>query len=113
MTLRAMHLLLLIAACAAPSPARAAQVCRARPSSGPVSILILDSAAKVAEFAAATREADVAVRERGTVIFADGRVVTADVDAATRHLNALGWGARPIEIVASFRIRPNPPPGGG
>jgi len=46
------------------------------------------------------------------VIFRDGRVVTADAGSATQHLNALGWGHRPIEIVASFRMRPMQAPGG-
>jgi hypothetical protein len=96
---------------AAPSPADA-QSCTAK-SSGPVSILILDSAQRVEEYASSVRDGRVAARDRGTVIFEDGRVVTADVDAATRQLNALGWGARRIEVVASFRLRPVQPPGSG
>jgi hypothetical protein len=95
------------------APGARAQSCKARPASGPVSLLILDSARKVDEFAATPRGATPIVRERGIVIFEDGRVVTSDVDAATEHLNGLGWGARPIQIVASFPLRPNPPPGGG
>ncbi|RIL04777.1 MAG: hypothetical protein DCC71_12825 [Proteobacteria bacterium] len=65
------------------------------------------------ELAASLRDAPVAARDRGTVIFADGRVVTSDVDAATRQLNRLGWGTRRIEIVASFRLRPQQAPGFG
>jgi hypothetical protein len=78
-----------------------------------VSLLILDSARKVDEFAAVPRDASIVVRERGLAIFEDGRVVTSDVDAATRHLNALGWADRPMQVVASFPMRPKPPPGGG
>jgi hypothetical protein len=97
----------------APAPGALAQSCKVKPSSGPVSLLILDSARKVDEFAATPRDAVIVVRETGLAIFEDGRVVTSDVDAATHHLNALGWGSRPIQIVAAFPMRPNPPPGGG
>jgi hypothetical protein len=91
-----------------------AQTCEAAPKkSGPVSILILDSPRRVEEFAKSVQGAKVAVRDRGTVIFDDGRVVTADTDAATRQLNELGWGNRPIQIVASLPLRPKPAPGGG
>jgi len=90
-----------------------AQSCEAAPRGGPVSILILDSAQRVDEFAASVQSAQVAARDRGTVIFDDGRVVTADTDAATRQLNQLGWGNRPIQIVASFPMRPQRAPGSG
>jgi hypothetical protein len=93
-----------------------AQSCKVRTAGGgggPVSLLILDSARKVDEFAATPRDAKLVVRESGIAIFEDGRVVTSDVDAATRYLNELGWAARPIQIVASFPMRPNPAPGGG
>jgi hypothetical protein len=90
------------------------QSCEVAPNKGgPVSILILDSAQKVDAFAASVQGAQVAVRDRGTVIFDDGRVVTADTDAATRQLNDLGWGNRPIQIVASMPLRPKLAPGGG
>jgi hypothetical protein len=90
------------------------QSCEVAPNQGgPVSILILDSAQKVDAFAASVQGAQVAVRDRGTVIFDDGRVVTADTDAATRQLNDLGWGNRPIQIVASMPLRPKLAPGGG
>jgi hypothetical protein len=92
-------------------PARA-QSCDVGKAKGPVSILILASPQKVQEFAATIRDAPVAARDPGTVIFRDGRVVTSDAASATRHLNALGWGGRPIEIVASFRLRPMQAPGG-
>ena len=88
--------------------------CEAAPKkSGPVSILILDSPQRVEAFAKSVQGAKVAVRDRGTVIFDDGRVVTADTDAATRQLNELGWGNRPIQIVASLPLRPKQAPGGG
>jgi hypothetical protein len=91
-----------------------AQSCEAAPKpGGPVSILILDSPQRVDAFAASVQGAQVAARDRGTVIFDDGRVVTADTDAATRQLNDLGWGNRPIQVVASFPLRPKPAPGGG
>ena len=90
-----------------------AQSCKTKPVVQSVSLLILDSARKVDEFAAVPRDATIVVRERGIAIFDDGRVVTSDVDAATRHLNALGWAGRPMQVVASFPMRPKPPPGGG
>jgi hypothetical protein len=99
-----------VAALAIAPPARAEQSCQAKPASGPVSILIVASPESVASFAASVQNARALVHERGTVIFDDGRVVTSNVDAATTHLNALGWGARPIEIVASFRLRSAPTP---
>ena len=98
---------LLLASClvlaGAPLRARGASECDL---SGPVSLLILQSGVRVHEFARSVRGADVIARDSSTVIFGDGRVVTSDVESATRHLNALGWGGRPIEIVASFRLRP-------
>jgi hypothetical protein len=91
-----------------------AQSCESKPSTtGPVSILILDSPQRVEEFAKTVQGAKVAARDRGTVVFDDGRVVTADADAATRQLNGLGWGNRPIQLVASMPLRPKQPPGGG
>ena len=91
-----------------------AQSCEVAPKkSGPVSILILDSPRRVEAFAASVQDARIAVRDRGTVIFDDGRVVTADTDGATRQLNELGWGNRPIQIVASFPMRPKRVPGSG
>jgi hypothetical protein len=104
----------LLAICAL-APAASGQSCKVRPaaSSGPVALLILDSARKVDEFAATPRDATIVVRKPGLAIFEDGRVVTSDVDVATDQLNALGWASRPIQIVASFPMRPKPPPGGG
>jgi hypothetical protein len=90
--------------------ARAQQCETEAPVRGPVSILILGSPSRVDDFAASVRDGRTLVREAGTVIFDDGRVVTADVDSATRHLNALGWGGRSIQIVASFPVRSAPPP---
>ncbi len=87
-----------------------AQSCEAPPSTGPVSILILDSAQRVDAFVATVKDATIVARDRGTVIFADGRVVTADADVATRQLNQLGWGNRSIQVVASFAMRPTAAP---
>jgi hypothetical protein len=103
---------LLAALCALGLAARArAQSCEAAPPPrGPVSILILDSARKVDEFAASVKDARAVVREPGTVVFEDGRVVTASADAATEHLNALGWGDRPIQVVAALPLRSAAPP---
>jgi hypothetical protein len=73
-------------------------------SSGPVALIILSSGPKVLEYARALK-GTVVLRDAKTVIFRDGRGITADAEAAGRHLNALGWGARRIEIVASFQGR--------
>jgi len=89
------------------STARAGEVCEV-PSSGPVALVILASGAKVHQYAK-TLEGSVVRQDAETVIFHDGRVITADVEAAGRHLNALGWGGRRVDVVASFaapRARP-------
>jgi hypothetical protein len=82
--------------------AGADESCEAGRRGGPVYLLILASSQKVYEFAATVRDARVIRRDAATVIFSDGRVVTADVESATAHLNALKWGRRPIQLVASF-----------
>ena len=82
--------------------ARAGESCEVGQLRGPLYLLILQSDHKVQEFAATVRTARVVRRDSSTVIFSDGRVVTANVESATDHLNALNWGRRPIEIVASF-----------
>lgn len=68
-----------------------------------VSLLILANAERVQTLAksigAHTR---VLARDDATVVFEDGRVLTSDPSGASRHLNALGWGAKPIDLVASF-----------
>jgi len=87
--------------------AHAGETCEV--SSGPVALLILSSSSKVFEYAR-TVKGTVALSDAKTVIFHDGRVITADVEAAGRHLNDLGWGARRIEIVASFQVRNARPP---
>ena len=83
--------------------ARAGEVCEV-PANGPVALIILASGPKVHTYARKQKGA-VIRRDAKTVIFNDGRVITADIEAAGRHLNDLGWGARPIEIVASFQNR--------
>jgi hypothetical protein len=90
-----------------------AQSCSTKPVVQSVSLLLLDSARKVDEFAAVPRDTKMIVREPGIAIFEDGRVVASDANAATRHLNALGWAGKPLQVVASFPVRPKPPPGGG
>ena len=88
------------------STAHAGETCEV--PSGPVALIILSSGPKVLAYAR-TLKGTVARRDAKTVIFHDGRVVTADVEAAGRHLNDLGWGARSINVVASFpaaRARP-------
>jgi hypothetical protein len=79
-------------------------VCRLPPSA-PVSLVILQSGQKVRELAASVRDAQVVRHDAETVIFDDGRVITADVSAAGEHLNALGWGARRIDVAVSFPRR--------
>lgn len=75
---------------------------------GPVSLLILRSAAQVHSFAATVRDANILRRDAQTVVFSDGRVVTADAEAAGQHLNELGWGARRIDLVQAFSSRARP-----
>jgi len=87
--------------------ARAGEVCEV-PHGGPVSLIILASGSKVQQYARATK-GTVVRRDAKTVVFLDGRVITSDVEAAGRHLNALGWGGRQIKVMASFpaqRARP-------
>jgi len=63
--------------------------------------MILQTGEKVRELAKALGGQVVRVGPK-TVILADGRVITADPEAAGQHLNALGWGARPMQVVVSF-----------
>ncbi len=120
-SLRAWWLLALLALWLAPSSAVAGEVCDpgagngAGPASaggppGAVSLMILKDGSKVHALAASlARGVPMAARDPQTVVFRDGRVITADVESAGRVLNALGWSARPIRVVASFpktRARP-------
>ena len=75
------------------------------PPNLPVSLVILQTGAKVRELAASVRDASIVRRDANTVIFDDGRVITADVSAAGDHLNALGWGDRRIHVAVSFPRR--------
>jgi hypothetical protein len=89
--------------------AQAGKVCEVPSGSGPVSLIILASGAKVQAYAR-TLKGTVARRDAETVIYHDGRVITADVEAAGRHLTDMGWGTRAIKVVASFpapRARPS------
>lgn len=103
--------LLLLAA-----PAGAGEVCRPGPTDGRVSLLILDSPARVYELArSVARKVPVLAQGSATVVFEDGRVVTSDVDAATQQINELGWGEHRLNVVGSFGARRMRPPrvGGG
>jgi hypothetical protein len=95
---------MLVIAGSGPSLGQAGGMCDSPPSrgGGAVSIVVLASSSKVHEFAATVRGTPVLRRDKETVVFADGRVVTSDVEAAGRHLNALGWGSRNVQIVASL-----------
>ncbi len=96
------------------APLQAGETCEVRPARGPVSLIILANGQKVQELARSVKDGQVVARDAETVIFADGRVITADVDAAGEHLNQLGWGARRIQISATFparRARPRSAPG--
>ena len=85
------------------TPASAGEVCEAPPSGGPVSLIILKGPRQVHELASAlARGVPVAARDAATVAFQDGRVITSDAEGASRLLNRLGWGGRPISVVASF-----------
>jgi len=103
--------LLALVATALPGSA-AAQTCDARQrGGGSVSIVVLASGERVQKLAATVKSVEIVRRDKETVIFADGRVITSDVEAAGRHLNALGWGHKRIEIAASVPARGNFTPG--
>ncbi|MEM7411571.1 MAG: hypothetical protein AAF430_15165 [Myxococcota bacterium] len=95
----------LCAALLAPAPTFAAETCD---PTGPITLVILQSGGKVHALAKA-QGGTVVRHDAETVVFADGRVITADVEGAGAHLNALGWGARPISVSAASaakRARP-------
>jgi len=110
----------LLATCLLSAPAEANEVCDpgASGGSGPaslgppgaVSLMILKDGSKVHSLAKSlARGVPLAARDPQTVVFRDGRVITSDVESAGRVLNALGWSARPIRVVATFgktRARP-------
>jgi hypothetical protein len=80
-------------------------------SGGSVALVVLASPERVAGYAATVEGVKVLRRDAHTVVFADGRVITSDVAAAGQHLNALGWGGRRVQIVASFPSRAPRRPG--
>ncbi|MDJ0786136.1 MAG: hypothetical protein QNK05_04970 [Myxococcota bacterium] len=97
-----------------PAGALAGPQCEAPASGGgggAVSLVVLASPEKVHTLARELPAVPVLRRGPATVVFADGRVVTSDVEAAGRHLNALGWAGRRIEVMASFPSRPAWRPG--
>jgi hypothetical protein len=77
--------------------------------SEPVFLVLVAKSQQVAKAAAGLSRATPLVSETDTVIFADGRAVTSDLESASRHLNALGWAKRRIEIAgAGTSTRPPP-----
>ena len=106
------HAPVLIACLLLPAGAGAEpEQCEARSAPrGPVSLIILQSGRSVHELAASlARGARVVAKDPETIVFDDGRVITADVEGASAHLNRLGWGGRPIQVVASFPSAPARP----
>ncbi|MEN8161838.1 MAG: hypothetical protein ABFS41_17340 [Myxococcota bacterium] len=75
----------------------------------PVFLVVVGSKQQVAGAAHGLSRAPALVNESDTVIFADGRAVTSDLAAASRHLNALGWAERRIEIAGAGASRRAPP----
>jgi hypothetical protein len=108
--LRPLHAVAFALAVLLPAFAGANEVCDPGQSRGAVSLMILKSDAQVHVLAKSlARGVPMAARDAATVVFQDGRVITSDVESAGRVLNALGWGARRIDVVASFgnrRARP-------
>ena len=90
----------------------AGESCDIASRKGPVSLLILPSNSRVRSYAATVKDSAIVSHSATTVVFGDGRVVTSDVTKASRHINDLGWGTRPISVVASFNKRMRRPPGG-
>ena len=74
--------------------------------------MILPTPDRVRTYAATVKDTSIASQDAATVVFADGRVVTSDVSKASDHINALGWGSRRIDVVASFRLRQGSRPRG-
>jgi hypothetical protein len=85
--------------------AQTAASCDLSKQGGPVSIVVVASKARVQKYAATVRDVRVVRRDANTVVFADGRVITSNVSAASDHINALGWGSRRIELVATSTLR--------
>jgi len=85
------------------SAAGAGETCEPA-STGPVSLILLQSASAVHELAGALR-GRVITRDATTVVFADGRIISSDVGKVGDHMNALGWSARSIDMMASFPAR--------
>ncbi len=106
---RAHVVLALGLALASASPALATGGMCGAPSE-PVLLVLVATQQQVAGAAAGLSRARALVSENDTVIFADGRAVTSDLEAASRHLNAIGWAERRIEIAgAGTSTRPPPP----
>jgi len=87
---------------AAPGHTQAGGQCDTGPSANDVSIVVVASADRVNRYAASLRSVPILRRDAETIVFQDGRVVTSKVADVGRHLNALGWGHRNIQIVASL-----------
>ena len=87
--------------------AEAAGMCGA--PTGPVLVVLVESAPKVAPAAAGLSKTRVLVNTADTVIYADGRAITSDLGSISEHLNKLGWATRPIEIVGAGTSTRRPP----
>ena len=66
-----------------------------------VLVVLVQSPQQVKSAADGLSKTRVLVNEADTVIYADGRAVTSSLDSVSRHLNALGWAKRKIEIAGA------------
>jgi hypothetical protein len=80
---------------------------------GPVLVVLVESAPKVAPAAAGLSKSPRLVDTPDTVIYEDGRAVTSNLASVSAHLNALGWASRPIEIAGAGTSTRLPPPSAG
>lgn len=103
-------LLSLVLALCATGAARAETPGMCGPPDGPVLLVLVESAAKVAPSAAGLSTTRRLVDTKDTVIYADGRAVTSDLAAISTHLNTLGWAHRQIEIAGAGTSTRLPPP---
>ena len=91
----------------APGAAAEGGMCGA--PTGPVLVVLVESAPKVAAAASGLSKTRVLVNTADTVIYADGRAVTSNLGSVSQHLNALGWANRPIEIAGAGTSTRLPP----
>jgi hypothetical protein len=91
----------------APGAAAEGGMCGA--PTGPVLVVLVESAPKVAAAASGLSKTRALVNTADTVIYADGRAVTSDLASISQHLNQLGWASRPIEIAGAGTSTRLPP----